>query len=245
MPEAFIKILSGPREGLNIPLDSSTLVIGRRRGDIIINDPLISSTHAKIYPTNEGWFLEDLQSTNGTMVNGKLTQRAMLHPGMEITIGNSTMVLFVGLSEIEIPAENPKPTKQHSSTEIAWLLDEELNPINQPSVSTIDMISNDLRLPPGIKAEIEVINGQDVGTIFKVSTGTMTIGRRYGEIPLSDVEVSRKHARLEIFSKDMIFLQDMGSTNGTFHNGRRIAISKLQNGATIGLGRSLLRLRLR
>lgn len=230
---------------MNIPLGSTSLVIGRRKGDIIINDPLISSSHAKIYPTTEGWFLEDLQSTNGTMVNGKLTQRSMLHPGMEITIGNSTMVLFVGLSEIETPPDKPAQPKAHSSTEIAWLLDEELNPINHPANITIDMISNDLRLPPGIKAEIEVINGQDVGTVFKVSTGTMTIGRRYGEIPLSDVEVSRKHATLEIFSKDMIFLKDMGSTNGTFHNGRRIALSKLQNGATIGLGRSLLRLRLR
>lgn len=244
MPEIFLKILSGPREGLNVPLGTSALVIGRRKGDIIINDPLISTTHAKIYPTSEGWYIEDLQSMNGTLVNGVLTQRARLYPGVEISVGNSTMVLFVELAE----HDEHKPLVSHkirNKAEISWLLDEELRDLAYPKHAHIELLPNELRLPPGIKAEIEVVNGQDVGTIFKVSTGSMTIGRKYGEIPLSDVEVSRKHASLDFFSKDMIFLQDLGSTNGTFHNGRRVSNSKLQNGSTIGLGRSLLRLRLR
>ena len=71
----------------------------------------------------------------------------------------------------------------------------------------------------------------------------MTIGRNHGEIPLSDLEVSRKHAIIEFFSRDMIFLRDLRSTNGTYHNGRSVA-SKLQNSDTIGLGSSLLRLKM-
>ena len=47
--KAFLKVLSGPQEGNNIPLEDSAMVIGRRHGDIIIPDPLISSKHAKIF----------------------------------------------------------------------------------------------------------------------------------------------------------------------------------------------------
>jgi pSer/pThr/pTyr-binding forkhead associated (FHA) protein len=99
MSDAFLKILSGPREGLNIPLASSALLIGRKKGDIVINDPLISGSHAKIYPGKEGWYIEDLNSTNGTLVDGRLTQRCKLRPGAEISVGNSRMVLFVGLKK--------------------------------------------------------------------------------------------------------------------------------------------------
>ena len=246
MSDAFLKILSGPREGLNIPLASSPILIGRKKGDIIINDPLISGTHAKIYPSKDGWYIEDLNSTNGTMVDGHLTGRTKLRPGAEIGLGNSRLVLFVGLSAHK--EEEISNKSSSSRLEIAWLLDEELVELQQGKDHTQnakDVINKDLRLPTSIKAAMEVVAGQDVGKVFKFTNGTMTVGRRTGEIPLTDVEVSRKHAIVEMFSKDMIFLRDLGSTNGTFHNGRRINSAKLQNGDTIGLGRSVLRLRLR
>ena len=246
MSEAFLKILSGPREGLNIPLSASPILIGRKKGDIIINDPLISGTHAKIYPANDGWYIEDLNSTNGTLVDGHLTGRTKLRPGAEISLGNSKLVLFVGLSAHK--EEDIAPKSSGSQLEIAWLLENELVELDNTKESTRgagDIINKDLRLPSHLKALVEVVAGQDVGKSFRFTSGTMTVGRRTGEIPLSDVEVSRQHAVVEVFSRDMIFLRDMGSTNGTFHNGRRITNAKLQNGDTIGLGRSVLRLRLK
>jgi pSer/pThr/pTyr-binding forkhead associated (FHA) protein len=246
MSEAFLKILSGPREGLNIPLSSSPILIGRKKGDIIINDPLISGTHAKIYPAKDGWYIEDLNSTNGTLVDGHLTSRTKLRPGAEMALGNSRMVLFVGLAAHKEEEVSNKSTK--SRLEIAWLLDEELVELEEGKDSTQtakDVINKDLRLPTNIKAMMEVVAGQDVGKTYRFTNGTMTVGRRTGEIPLTDVEVSRKHAVVEMFSRDMVFLRDLGSTNGTFHNGRRINSAKLQNGDTIGLGRSVLRLRLK
>ena len=49
MPSAFLKVVSGSRQGLNVPLNANEpLVIGRKRGDLVLDDPLVSSTHAKI-----------------------------------------------------------------------------------------------------------------------------------------------------------------------------------------------------
>jgi len=236
--------MSGPNEGTNIPLGNEVVVIGRREGTVVIPDPLISSKHAKFYKGTDGhWYIEDLKSRNGLSVNGRMTQRAQLTAGAEINMGNTNMILFVGevVEEQAGPFQTPKIEAQMDS---AWMLDEEL--VRHSSASqTLDVISNELRLPLNFEAEIEVVNGSDMGKVFPVNGGTMTIGRNHGEIPLSDLEVSRKHAIIEFFSRDMIFLRDLRSTNGTYHNGRSVAASKLQNSDTIGLGSSLLRLRIR
>ena len=72
MPAAFLKVVSGSREGLNIPLSSSEpLIIGRRRGDLLLDDAMCSSTHAQIIPREDGWLLQDLGSTNGTYIRLK------------------------------------------------------------------------------------------------------------------------------------------------------------------------------
>ena len=178
---------------------------------------------------------------NGLSVGGKLTQRTKLTFGVEIVVGNSTMD-FVGSPKVE-PPQPIQPQQTSPKIELAWLLDEELE--SDSKAHGLDTIANDLRVPPNFLADIEVVNGVDVGKVFSVNAGTMVIGRQYGEIPLSDPEISRRHALLEIFSRDMIFVRDLGSTNGTYHNGRNIERSKMQTTDTIGLGSSLLKLRIK
>ena len=87
-----------------------------------------------------------------------------------------------------------------------------------------------------------MVAGQDVGKVFRFTRGNVTIGRRQGEVPLADVEVSRHHAVIEIFGREMIFLRDLGSTNGTYHNGRRVSMSRLQPGDTVGCGKTVMKL---
>jgi pSer/pThr/pTyr-binding forkhead associated (FHA) protein len=246
MPEAFLKVISGARQGLNIPLSTTDpLIIGRRRGDLVLDDALVSGTHAQIIPRDEGWVIQDLGSTNGTLVDGRLVYETPLRPGAEIALGNTRMVLFIGLAES--PTEQQTGKANNSQLEIAWLLDEELVELaGSPdrTRSPADVIDQDLRLPPGVSAVVEVVAGQDVGKVFRFTRGNITIGRHLGEIPLSDLEASRRHAVIELFGREMIFLRDLGSTNGTYHNGQRVDVARLRNGDTVGVGRSVLKLRL-
>ncbi len=49
MATAFLKVVSGARQGLNVPLDDKKpLVIGRKTGDLLLDDALVSSRHAQI-----------------------------------------------------------------------------------------------------------------------------------------------------------------------------------------------------
>ncbi|MBW1877707.1 MAG: FHA domain-containing protein [Deltaproteobacteria bacterium] len=244
MPKAFLQIVSGARQGLNVPLEDDTpLVVGRKRGDLLLDDPLVSSTHCRIMLRDKGWILQDLGSTNGTMVDGRLVRETTLRPGAEITIGGSRMLLFIGDEFPQEALAGERPGL--SQLDIAWLLDEELVELRGSSERTrtqADVIGQDLRLPPGLNATVEVVAGQDVGKVFRFTRGNVTIGRRQGEVPLSDVEVSRHHAVIEVFGREMVFLRDLGSTNGTYHNGRRVTVCKLQSGDTIGCGKTVMKL---
>jgi pSer/pThr/pTyr-binding forkhead associated (FHA) protein len=248
MATAFLKVVAGARQGLNVPLNDDTpLVIGRKRGDLLLDDPLVSSTHAQIIVRNDGFIIQDLGSTNGTLVDGRLIREAPLRPGSEVAIGNTRLVLFVGLDESPDDGEILE-TSRNQATEIAWLLDEELvemrGPQDRTSVGS-DVIDQDLRLPPSLHAAVECVAGSDAGKVFRFTRGNVSIGRKTGEIPLTDLEISRRHAVIEVFGREMIFLRDLGSTNGTYHNGQRVSVSRLRNGDTIGVGRSVLKLDIR
>src|SRR5687768_4194901 len=59
-------------DGQKWPLTSESLGIGRRIGNqILVEDPLVSSQHAKIVCVGDDYLLLDLGSSNGTFVNGQ------------------------------------------------------------------------------------------------------------------------------------------------------------------------------
>lgn len=242
MEQAFLQIVSGPRRGLNVPLsEARAMTVGRKRGDLVLDDPLVSSQHCRIALQEGQYVLQDLGSTNGTMVDGRLVREQVLRPGSEIQVGSSRMILFLGS---EPPDEDSGGRVNPAHLEIAWLLDEELVELRGQGDrrAPADVIGQDLRLPPGLNAVVEVVAGADAGKVFRFTRGNVAVGRRQGEVPLSDVEVSRHHAVIEVFGREMIFLRDLGSTNGTYHNGRRITVSKLESGDTIGVGKTVMKL---
>lgn len=78
------------------------------------------------------------------------------------------------------------------------------------------------------------------GKVFDLGNNELTIGRDISnDIVISDVEVSRKHARL-LLQADGFVLEDMGSTNGTFVNGQRlIGPHVLRPGEMVMLGENV------
>jgi len=86
---ASIEVLRGFYAGLELAVDREWFVIGRGRGaDGILADATISRAHAAIgYDTAEGFFVQDLGSTNGTLLNGERQKRGALRDGDQIQIG--------------------------------------------------------------------------------------------------------------------------------------------------------------
>ncbi len=92
-----LEIMSGGFEGMSYDLSDREVVIGRNpTTDITLLDEGISREHALILLDDDGtgYVIEDLQSTNGTKVNGVRVRSAALVEGDEVQIGE-TLFRFV------------------------------------------------------------------------------------------------------------------------------------------------------
>jgi pSer/pThr/pTyr-binding forkhead associated (FHA) protein len=78
------------------------LTIGREEGNILrLNDERVSRFHAKVQVDSEDFILTDLESTNGTRVNGTIVQIRRLRFGDRVCVGRS-LLLFGSNEEIAV-----------------------------------------------------------------------------------------------------------------------------------------------
>src|SRR5690606_10982403 len=89
-------------------------------------------------------------------------------------------------------------------------------------------------------ASLFVIQGRDQGSRFQLEDALHSIGRTHTHsIRLHDTEVSRNHAEL-IRKGDAYAVRDLGSSIGTFVNGKVVGEQDLNSGDQVQVGRTLL-----
>ena len=70
------------------------MVLGRSREcDIVLDDRSVSRRHAELVRHGDGFLLRDLDSTNGSAVNGKRIRESPVLPGDDITLGTVALTL--------------------------------------------------------------------------------------------------------------------------------------------------------
>jgi predicted Zn finger-like uncharacterized protein len=90
-----LAFLNGPHSGQICKITKPETTIGRIETDIVIEDPECSRIHAELKILPEGIILKDLNSTNGTYVEGiKITKRR-LENHEEFTIGSTNIMLII------------------------------------------------------------------------------------------------------------------------------------------------------
>jgi len=86
-------------EGAEFPftfriLPGKIKTVGRAaRADFIVDAPLVSRVHCRLTAGASGLEVVDLESTNGTFVNGERTERAMLKDGDKLGVGRVELVV--------------------------------------------------------------------------------------------------------------------------------------------------------
>lgn len=91
--QAALRVMTGPAAGRTLPLKpGGTITIGRSPvNDLPMADPSVSGEHCRIKSEDGAFVVYDVQSTNGTLVNGQQVQRHPLRPGDVITLGAVNM----------------------------------------------------------------------------------------------------------------------------------------------------------
>lgn len=101
---AAIVILTGPRKGSELPLHRPRVVIGRSQdADLVFADDTMSREHAMIGFRDGCFFVQDLESSNGTHVNGERVDVADLEHGDRIRMGSIEV-------QVLIDEREPTPT---------------------------------------------------------------------------------------------------------------------------------------
>jgi hypothetical protein len=101
----------GPRGAPEHARFSRAFVIGRTEDcDVRIANPLVSRRHAEVFPEGDSWWVRDLQSSNGTLVNERAVDRLQL-------VGTVTLELGRDGPRVRVTAPSPPPPPPPAAAE--------------------------------------------------------------------------------------------------------------------------------
>jgi len=97
VPSLFV--IRGNDQGTRVEIDDRGIRLGRdSANDVQLHDTEVSRVHARVRCTERGCTIEDLESSNGTFVNGRKISKQALASGDQIQLGG-TLLLFTGQPE--------------------------------------------------------------------------------------------------------------------------------------------------
>lgn len=207
---ALLTFLSGDHADQTIKLRRDATIFGRQKGDIIIHDKEVSSTHCQIQEINAVHHVFDMNSTNGTFVNNERVVKAKLNEGDIVTLG-STSFKFSLMAENAI---RDIPTAFRT-----------LGDATGSSASSLieTLIESEMRSTQfsGMRLIVKYKDGKQ--DIIDLRQRVIFIGRAstFGAFD-QDPEISRKHLMIKLNNEGEVFIEDQKSTNGTFLNAKRI-----------------------
>lgn len=221
-------VLKGSDKGKRVVIDKARFIVGRKMGDLLVSDSRVSSAHLALELQQVGYTLLDLDSTNGTTLNGKRVKIAMLNSGDEIGLG-STVLKFM----LEAVDTDAKPDHDEAVTGVRFNNDGDASVTESVDVRDAEGSSNFV---------LKIIKGPETGKIFPLKLGRTIIGRVNCEVDLDDKKVARKHAVIEVSESREIVIKDISTKEGLFVNNRRVLTLKLKGGETIQVGDTTLQL---
>jgi pSer/pThr/pTyr-binding forkhead associated (FHA) protein len=181
----YLRFIGGQFEGGEFPLKKNReFTIGRgSEHDMVLDEDMVSRAHARISTFDGKVVIEDLGSTNGTLVNGTGAKQHILSPGDQILIGNSLLeFVFDGA------AKQPVPVPNHSFTPLP----------RETIVANIRFMSGKVGDGPLTFFDLlsDMANAKVTG-VFEVTHGTEGKGSIYfqdGQITGASVELMTKAA---------------------------------------------------
>ncbi|MCB1867905.1 MAG: FHA domain-containing protein [Gammaproteobacteria bacterium] len=163
-------IMRGGLETGQVVLEAKRISIGRdQTSDITLDDASVSRHHARLIRVMDSYYLEDLDSTNGTQRNHRPITKHVLKHSDEIRIGGFTLY-FIAEEEAgqrESDASPEPPTAAASATEIK----------SRPAAAAG---TGSLQLPK--TARLRFFRGPNTGRTEILGRGLYTIGKPGGEV---------------------------------------------------------------
>jgi ABC transport system ATP-binding/permease protein len=231
----------GVFSGKEFLITDACLTVGRSRqtsqNQIVIEDPEVSRLHARLQLTVEGKArLEDCHSANGTFVNNRQIQEALLESGDTIRFGINAANAFIYRTRL---AASSVQTGKEPLPEAAAIISQSPTTSRPP-----DTLHLQPEAEPAAHPRLQLVLDQYAVEDHVLEGVRMGLGRLAGpgRISINDPSISERHAELVLAKDGRAILRDLGSLHGTFVNGEPIKESSLQEGDLIQLGKCQTRL---
>jgi pSer/pThr/pTyr-binding forkhead associated (FHA) protein len=244
-----------------VPFQGPEITIGRGPGNgVVISDPRSSRNHVRLCRTPQGLLLEDMESRNGTLLNGEAVKKSFVKPGDEFRVGNVRFVLAEGDAAVvdspptaaegpeEIDLASTAASTRVGSTRSAQAPASRPNPPSAPPAEPRARSGTGSRPGNGAASTVargvlvlEGMEGSHAGQRIAVSRSPFVIGRAHDcDLQIADKRASGKHARI-LLEGGAYYVEDLGSTNGTAVNKRPVQRAGLRSGALIQIGNTTFR----
>jgi len=208
-------------EGRRVVADPTRPLIFGRAPDatVVVTTPTVSRQHLEVAFDGARWWGRDLDTLNGTFVNGSRVPAGRSFPlqtGMGLVLGTPTDGLRVGVQETAERAPGADPAEGLTV-----------------NLSALTVVRGE---GPDAAGSRTTTRG------FVPKNDVLTIGRGPGNsIVVHDPLVSVLHARLSRLGDGRWRVEDLGSTNGTFVNGARVRAQDVAVGDVVTVGKMFLR----
>lgn len=119
---AVLRIVGGPAAGHKFPLTGEEATLGRsKKVEVTLPDKLLSREHAKVLRDGAAWYVEDLNSTNGTWIHGqRVTSPVELAPNTAVRIGKTLFELHIpGDDDLDMTIEAPRISYRMEALSVA------------------------------------------------------------------------------------------------------------------------------
>lgn len=222
-------------------LEDSPVVVGRDVNcEIPIRDTMASRRHCEIRREGSIFVVEDLKSSNGTLVNGQTARQSLLQPGDVIRIGEVT-IAFRDEADIPTTVDDEEIVVSAASSSSEDDAEKDRAPEQE---SILEEVGADSSSDDSGSAEtgvsFEVLKGKQTGLEIEVDTLPFTLGRKAGNsFVIADKRVSGAHARV-VRSDEGWELEDLGSGNGLVVAGKKYKRIPLSNQTEITLGDTVI-----
>ncbi len=134
MPKLTVTTAAGER--IDFDIAGSALTLGRNADNtIVLDEASISGQHAEFKETSRGYVLTDLDSTNGTLVNGNPARETILAHGDDVQFGTVLGVFATEEGAAQPQPEESEPVEVHSAEPVAALGDSSERPADFSSIS--------------------------------------------------------------------------------------------------------------
>ena len=212
----------GVLKGVTLPLEGAEAwVLGRDPdvSQIILEDPSVSRKHLMLRVSPEGIIAENLSETSPILINdAEVSEPQLLQSGDSIKIGDGYYRYLMEESEVMLTPEEPIVEEEVIEDERDTIFEEEEE--QKEPLAEIDLDLSDSS--PWL---MKVVSGPNNGAQFSMYPDTSYVmGSDPGncDIVFHDVSVSRQHARLTVSKDGSLTIEDLGSSNGTFIESKKI-----------------------